>query len=734
MARPLAAPALAQLLAADRGTHLRVEVQDGDGVWVDYADLMGFDWIISARTHEDVDSPLMTAEVRLAREVEGDSLAPLMTLSALNQNAASAYDPKLHPGRGVRITEAVTAPGVAPVAGDWHRVFDGYVDAVAWGDDDCVLQCSDLFSRLLKTFIEERETYGTAAGVAVETEMQAIIDRWDASPPTLVVPVSPGWMVTEWQQEHGSVLEAIRALALQIGWEVRGRWGAGDNYELTLYEPPRGNTTPDLTIGPDVYFDVSEISISDADIRNVVRVRFWNAATNLPDYREASHAGSIATFGRRFMEIEEDAASNIDTGTEAQAMADAALSDLATPNADHAIETRHLWHVQLGDLIRHQANAAHYDTDQDYAVVSIDREWANGDGTMRIVTRGQPAGAYRRWLAAGGDGTLAPIPSGVPVPTLIALTAEGSADGGQPYGLVHLRVRFGRNTDEIHVYASRAAASGQPEPLQDNRNLSAVLMRPDGDVPQAEDWETVHSIRTETGDWRRVLAFGVNRDTGQRGIDFGGEVQAVDAGTPPAAAPSGLTVTVNGTTMEVRWTNNDPAAEHLVLRNGVVIYIEAAGGPGTFDDTNLPPGPLYEYDIIAFRNGQTSAALSSGAISGGGAGNGDAPDWVDPYPQGGTAPLLGPYLEFDWSGNAAYLTSVDVEYSTGRFDPFRPLLTGQAVNPAAAVRTYTYPDGSRLANGSDLFLRLKGNPINAGVDPVLYSEVRIARVGTSTLP
>ena len=736
MPRTIGGPELATLLSASRATHLRIEVQDSEAAWVDYSDYTGIDWQISASLAEDIDTPIVTGEIRLAREVDGDSLAPLMELSPLNEDSGGAYAPKLNAGRRVRMYEEITAPGTAPVGTNEHLVFDGYIDEVAWPDEDMVLKVSDLGSRLLKAFIETEEARGVAAGTAVETEMQALLDDWVTSPPTIVTPVSPGWNITEWTQAQTNVFEAVRALALQIGWEFRYRWGTGDTYEPTFYEPDRAKTTPDLTISPDDYFDVSDIKIGDSDIRNVVRVRFTDSATGLINFAQSEDAASIAANNARlFMEIEEDASSNIDTLAEAQAMADAAVADLATPFADHAIETPHLWHIQLGDLIRHEANAAHYDTDQDYAVVAIRREWRDGEGLMTLQTRGKPAGAYRRWLALGGGPTATPPRSGAPVLTIFEITSEGSADGGQPYGMQHVGLRWGRNCDEVRIHASRSATSNQGMPAMDNRHESATLTRPEGDIPQAEDWEMLWSIRTETNDWRMSTYLARNVETGQENIRQGAESRAVDSGTGPTGPPTGtMTVTPNGTTMEIRGlTAADASAEHLLYRNGINIARNSAGAGCDFDDPGLSTSGTYNYEVIAYRNGQTSSAPGAPPPQGGGgSSNASAPVWATGYPFGQGGGSSGPArVSFHWTGDAVYLTSVDVESSywqSSNFAVWQTLLAAQPVNPVlGTVHDTSHP------NGTDMYFRLKGNPVNPA-DPPLYSEVRYARYGTSTLP
>ena len=82
-------------------------------------------------------------------------------------------------------------------------------------------------------------------------------------------------------------------------------------------------------------------------------------------------------------------------------MADAALSDLAWPDAEQAIEML-LWPAaEIGDLYRFRANGVHYDRDHDWAVTSVRHQIALDRHRTTIRTRGKPAGMYRQWFRAG---------------------------------------------------------------------------------------------------------------------------------------------------------------------------------------------------------------------------------------------------------------------------------------------------------------------------------------------
>ncbi len=337
--------------------------------------------------------------VSLAYAPTGKSLAPLLEGSPLNR-AAGVYVALLDIGRAIRISVAVVDAGVSPSGGDWKVLFLGRIDKVGWAADPIQLDCSDQGAWLMDTQIETVDAYGSGVGVAAETVMQSILTAWPSgvgAVPTLYVPSSPGWDLHAYNQDRVKLLEALLALAQQIGWDVRYRFDASDVFRLTLWEPDRAKTTPDATIGPAQYTDVTALELALADIRNVVSVPYVKS-TGEVDVESAIDAGSVARFGRRWMEIAEGSSSNIDTAAEASAFAVACAHDLSAPVAEQAVAMLLFWPAQFGDLYRFTANGIHYDTDQDLAVVGVRHEFAGGQGVTTLTCRGSVAGAYSGWL------------------------------------------------------------------------------------------------------------------------------------------------------------------------------------------------------------------------------------------------------------------------------------------------------------------------------------------------
>ena len=429
------------LLGARYDLFLRVEAANANGTMIDLST-----WCETVDVEADLDNGASRCTIALARESGSggtQSLAPFMGASVLNRDNAAAYAPLLHPNRTVRVSTAVCLPGVGPGVGDWRVLFNGYTDDVQSGASPVTVSCRDNVKPLLDTHIEVPRSYGAVApGVDAATVMQSIINDNVANPPALVLGPqgSPSWSLLTYLQDTVRVYEAIRALALQIGWDVRMRW-SGATELLTLYQPARTKTVADFSLGPNEYVALPSLSINDDTIRNYVEVSYTDAITGIVSTVAAFDPASITAFGRRYMRIAESASSNIDSSAEAQAMADAALADLAFPRAAQEVEATYFWPVELGDLVSFAPNGVHYDSTQLLAVASFRHHLEHGSGTTTLRTSGKPAGAYAAWIAMSRpdpSGLLPGVPEFLDLAPPQELTASGIIVGWRLAGRVDL--------------------------------------------------------------------------------------------------------------------------------------------------------------------------------------------------------------------------------------------------------------------------------------------------------
>lgn len=676
--------------------YLRVEVKDGAGTYRDLTAEGGVNYIDSVTWSASIDQPVMTGTVTMKREHRTLSLAPLVATSPLNLIGA-LYAPLLDVGRSIRISTAVTLPGVAPLTGDWKEVFLGVITDIDFSSDPMSLTIADLGSVLLDTQIELAQTYGDAGGIPVETVMQSILDdNVGAGIITLYTPVSPTWNILPYEQATGGLLDALRALAIQIGWDVRYMYDASNVFRLTFFNPDRAKTTADATIGPSEYLSVQRLSISNADVRNVVKVNYQDKVSLNIGSAIASDSGSILEFQRRYMEIGEGSSSNIDTQAEAQAMADAAVSDLSQPLADQVIEQFYFWPVAVGDLLGYTANGVHYTDDQKFGVIAYTHTLALNTHRTSIAVRGHVAGAYRQWLLTRNGLFSGQISTG-PAPLIFALQGEVQAyDDPRRDGMIYQQVRFDKASKFIDLYAHESVTPNVPMPDFANNRNAYRLQRQDGDQWNTDTLEMIVAIATRASYYRRVIGVGISA-AGELGPYAVHEIQAIDVGTGPSAAPSALALTPAAFSNRLTWTVGDATAHHILFRNGFGKVLDP--GVAAFLDNNIQVDIAHTYSICAFKNGQTSTLMQFGtATPTGGAVN--APTWQAGYPLG----FSNNSVDFRWTapvGTDEIVIEVSPFLIVGLFIPLYAFTDGGHVPTGAVV------DASE-ARGTVLSVRLRG--------------------------
>lgn len=422
----------AQLLRAMRLVqHVRAEITDPGGAWVDWSNAYGSNWLKEIRWGANQDQPVMSGTVTLLREQSssGISIAPSMTASPANSGG-----PAILEGRLIRLSTAVTVPGATPTGVEWREMFLGVVDEVEYGRKTPTLQVNfrDIGSRLLDLGMQAERTYGSTAGVPAYTVMQQMIDAdwptsvYGASPGLRYDPVvSPFGVRPAFKQQQKHVLEGVNDLAMQFGQVVRYRYDATDTLGLDLFLPDRGKVDPDATFGPGEYIELPRFKRSRDDVRNQVRVFYVNAIGQEVSYYDEDPV-SIALYGPRYMQLAGEATKNIRTATEAQALCAAALWDLAVPLTEHVVESLLYWPVELGDLHQYDGNARQYDQPQKLAVVAYEHVYsAPGKARTTITTRGRVTGMGRQWIRKSLPG-LGPEPA---FPTITARVVPTTVAG-----------------------------------------------------------------------------------------------------------------------------------------------------------------------------------------------------------------------------------------------------------------------------------------------------------------
>ncbi|HEX6924358.1 MAG TPA: hypothetical protein VF167_02960, partial [Longimicrobiaceae bacterium] len=392
----------------------RLKVANADGTMIDYSD-----WLIEASGTDDIDASCERATFTLARE-DGDSgllsLSPLMDGSTLNVDDSGVTAPALNLVRAVTFETAQIPLGAEPTDDDYVEVFRGVVDRIEFADN-VVLTCRDQGGILEDWAIEAEREY--EAGTALADLLQAILTD-NVTGVTLTVEDDEGAGLEEkYVQSRGKVLPVLSDLAGKAGQRVRYRYNSSGVSVLTLFTPERDSPTATWTLGPDDYAAVRRLDIEIYDVRTKCVVYYTDASTGTRA-SVTSEAPSTLTdeFGAyRAIIIEEPSDSMIQTETQAQAFADSVRKDLQEPFANQEVETYWSPHIQLWDYLEFSANNVHYDSTQNGAVVA--RRWVYSRDRHRhwFLTRGKPAGAYKRHLLREFGGAPADPPVVEPRPS-----------------------------------------------------------------------------------------------------------------------------------------------------------------------------------------------------------------------------------------------------------------------------------------------------------------------------
>jgi hypothetical protein len=394
------------LTSSSRSDHLKVEVDStGSGDFIELTSYWQKDWVISCTINEDEDQPVATASLEIKRSFEQIHMSPLVASSPVNASSTLLYV-----NREIKIYCATTGADVTPQSSDWALRFRGYIDSIDMAGANIKISCRDLGAKVIDAFIESIVLRGTSGGQAVETAMQAIITASVPSPPTLYTPTSPNWNILEYYQKKEPVMNAIRRLADQIGWIVRYRWDSGTSaFRLTFYGPNRSVSSTVRDFSADQYWSIGKASIGLQGVRTKVAVYFYDNPGEEIDVRTAvSGSPILSKYGTRYMEVTHAASSNIDDGTEAQAMADRILGDLEEPTLSHSITMPLFWPAELGDYYGFEGNEVIYDSKQSLALFGVTHRFADGNAETVMRLRGKPASASRRWLSLEGRGGVAP--------------------------------------------------------------------------------------------------------------------------------------------------------------------------------------------------------------------------------------------------------------------------------------------------------------------------------------
>ncbi|RKG93723.1 hypothetical protein D7V97_39760 [Corallococcus sp. CA053C] len=419
-------------------SHVRVLVQRG-ATWTDLFTLLPGDYLLGVSWSDSTEAPVGEATVSVVRNgPDGTrlSLAPMVVGSFLN-TVDGAYVPLLREGAYFRV-EVATVPLDtlrADVPADaWREVWRGRVDEVDAGGDELRLVGRDLGGLLQDTWIEVERNYGSTAGTPVQTVIQSILNDNGMGSFGLYTPLNPLSVRGPYVQEREPLLDAVRSLAEQIGWDVRMRWRQDASaFALTLWSPNRLTDTPVATFGPTNVLELGELKRSLEHVRNVVEVVYSDkletdsTGTKKRKTVTATNPTSVALYGRRWMQVAEGASSLIDTTAEAQRLADAAIADLSESALSLSLTLPGIhWYLEAADLVQVLPDGVHFDTSQRLGVLSVEHECASsGEARTKLQLQGRPSTSRAVWAekdARPGVAESAPF-TGPPAPAGLVVTS-----------------------------------------------------------------------------------------------------------------------------------------------------------------------------------------------------------------------------------------------------------------------------------------------------------------------
>lgn len=486
---------------SNRAVYARVLVEDpsegpGDGTDVVFVDLDDLDvggttsfrghgnrFLNSITVSDDIDSNGASLSFEAVRQVYDWTISPGFASSS---PANITGEKLLELSRRCRAEVAIMPYGssyedVEPF--QWINLFDGFISTVEFGGDDTVTcKARDLIAPLAWTFCRplssnsfKEKVYGDdTTGVAIETVIQAIIDDhvpaggMKGGTPSLYTPTSPSWNLRKRTLGFQPIVDAISSKSEQIGWIVRYKWDDTlQEFRLTFYEPERVSPAVDYTFTVDDYESLTRADYNEDNIRSVCEVVYVDRTDTADSVGErprkrvtSSDSTSIALYGERFCQITEEAASQIDTSTEAQLLADSVVLDLGAPNAIVEASLPLLAACELGDYYEFETDGVTFDSTISLAVTgyehTVDNQTAWGE--TRLTLRGLPAGKVDRHLgniAEPGTGPYAPFApvfegTVIPAPTVVRRTGALMVKWDAPVN----NVTRSHDWSEVHVSTS----------------------------------------------------------------------------------------------------------------------------------------------------------------------------------------------------------------------------------------------------------------------------------------
>jgi hypothetical protein len=338
------------------------------------------DHLISGQIRAQMDQACSQMTLELARGTDVDNLSPLIFGSQWNTNGKLMYG-----GNIIFLQASIVDPGQPP--GIFDTVWSGRIHGVNI-TDTCSISCMDLGALYMNRQMRIEAPYGGP----MEDVIRAILGDNGFNPDqSITIEGTPDFTIIEYMQEPVKVLEAIRLVAQQRGWDLRYFQSTGG---LRCYDPDRERMIHDAVISANDYINVERLEIDDVDVRNQVLVWYAQESAAVGQvYME--DADSIQQHGPLFVQIPMRRIQQLDNLTVATRYCSLALEDMKDPLADQQVTMPYFPIVELNDFYRYVANNDHYDTDQQWAISGYTHDFSADSGITTLETRGKPMAAFR---------------------------------------------------------------------------------------------------------------------------------------------------------------------------------------------------------------------------------------------------------------------------------------------------------------------------------------------------
>lgn len=392
----------------------RVQIKDSSGTWQTWTELDGQDMVKSVTWQDSLTQSMGSGEIVLATKYFEANANPYVD--------GTKWSGHLDVWREVKCEVAIVPADLdyEPVSADWVELFHARIDNYSVGNNGANTQIplrDAMGAELMDTYIRSQEIQG-GGSKDVEDVIQDLLNAWDPESRTLSF-TATDFGVNEYNQTKEPLLRALRVLAQDtIGWDIRPLW-RDSQWKLVLYEPRRDETSADTTLDADEYVSFDQFNSTLEHVRNAVRVVYGDEAVET-DRSDPARSTVVATrttspandldgtpvadssidqYGLRFMELVEGASKLISSQSEAQNLADVAMSDLSQPILTTAVSLNRLyWQIEINDIVELAADDIHLSSNQNLAVNSYQHTLSPSKVQTSLTLQGAPKLARTRWL------------------------------------------------------------------------------------------------------------------------------------------------------------------------------------------------------------------------------------------------------------------------------------------------------------------------------------------------